>query len=247
MINNISNEELTKINEFSRKNLTPQEVYTFSLILCDNETDRDCERFSIPALETLSKLFVGKTGIFDHSLRSGDQSARIFETMVISDNERKTSCGENYTYILAKAYMIKSEKNKDLIEEIEGGIKKETSVNCAVEKIECSVCGKDIRSSECPHRKGEIYNSQKCVGILTNPTDAYEFSFVAVPAQRNAGVTKHFKVDLTDEFRKEIKELIAQEFKKRFETGKEEKPAPLIPQLQTEQTKKDNGNNEYII
>ncbi len=246
MINNISDEELRKINEFSRKKLTREEVYTFSLILCDNETDRDCERFSIPALETLAKLFVGKTGIFDHSLRSGDQSARIFETMVISDSEKKTGCGENYTYISAKAYMIRSEKNKDLIEEIEGGIKKETSVNCSVEKIECSVCGKDIRSSECPHRKGEIYDSKKCVGILTNPTDAYEFSFVAVPAQRNAGVTKHFKFDLNEEFEREIRELISQELKKRFETN-EEKPAPLVPQLQVEQTKAHSGNNVYII
>ena len=31
-----------------------------------------------------------------------------------------------------------------------------------------------------------------CYGILTNPTDAYEWSFVAVPAQRKAGVTKSF-------------------------------------------------------
>lgn len=28
--------------------------------------------------------------------------------------------------------------------------------------------------------------------MLCEPTDAYEWSFVAVPAQKNAGVTKHF-------------------------------------------------------
>ena len=41
-------------------------MYTFSLRLCDNEVDRDWERFDTAALNTLGDLFVGKSGIFDH-------------------------------------------------------------------------------------------------------------------------------------------------------------------------------------
>ena len=37
----ISPEELGKINRYCRRELTPGEVYTFSVILCDNEIDRD--------------------------------------------------------------------------------------------------------------------------------------------------------------------------------------------------------------
>ena len=33
-------------------------------------------------------------------------------------------------------------------------------------------------------------HGKKCIGELSEPTDAYEFSFVAVPAQPGAGVTK---------------------------------------------------------
>ena len=52
----------------------------------------------------------------------------------------------------------------------------------------CSICGSEYGT--CGHRKGEYYDGQLCCAILKEPLDAYEFSFVAVPAQRNAGVLK---------------------------------------------------------
>ena len=48
----------------------------------------------------------------------------------------------------------------------------------------CSICGSDYGS--CGHRKGESYDGQVCCAILQEPMDAYEFSFVAVPAQKKA-------------------------------------------------------------
>ncbi len=37
--------ELAAINRFAKSPLRAEEVYTFSLRLCDNEVDRDWERF----------------------------------------------------------------------------------------------------------------------------------------------------------------------------------------------------------
>ena len=45
----------------------------------------------------------------------------------------------------------------------------------------------------CGHIRGGTYAGRKCFGILDGATDAYEWSFVAVPAQINAGVTKSFE------------------------------------------------------
>lgn len=185
-------EELALINEFSRKELSEDEVYIFTLTLCDNEVDRDSEKFSLDSLRTLQELFKGKTGITDHSMRSKDQSARIFRTWLESDNSNTIDSGEGYTALKARAYMLKTESNADLIKEIDGGIKKEVSVSCSTEKCICSICGKDLRRHECKHIKGKRYSGKLCYGILTSPTDAYEWSFVAVPAQRKAGVTKSF-------------------------------------------------------
>ena len=188
-------QELELINNYTVKPLSADEVYTFGIVLCDNEIDRDFERFDIPALEKLAELFVGKTGIFDHSMSGRDQTARIFSCRVETDENKVTSAGEKYTKLCARAYMPRSEKNAALIEEIDAGIKKETSVGCSVGRSVCSICGKDGRTDPCAHIKGREYGGKLCHRILCDPTDAYEWSFVAVPAQPAAGVTKSYRAD----------------------------------------------------
>ena len=182
-------EALELISHFARKTPDADKIYTFSVILCDNEIDRDNERFSVESLETLKNMFVGVTGIFDHSMKSSDQTARIYKTELVRDGSKTTLAGEAYTCLKAWCYMLRTEKNQELISEIDGGIKKEVSISCSVDSKICSVCGNDIRSRDCGH----TIRDKSCHVILTNPTDAYEWSFVAVPAQRNAGVAKSMK------------------------------------------------------
>lgn len=207
--NTISSDDLLLINKYSQKELSADEVFTFSVILCDNEIDRDFERFSVKSLDRLAELYIGKTAIRDHSMKSGDQSARTYKTEVICDTERKNSLGEPYVYLKAQCYMPLIEKNKDLIAEIKSGILKEVSVGCAVNEAVCSICGNDTRKSACSHKKGKTYNGKLCFYELEQPTDAYEWSFVAVPAQKNAGVTKKFSGgdDLQIETEKQLKIL----------------------------------------
>jgi hypothetical protein len=50
-------EKLKLLNQFTRRELTEEEVYIFDVILCDNEIDRDFEKFSLSALKTLQELF----------------------------------------------------------------------------------------------------------------------------------------------------------------------------------------------
>lgn len=94
----ITPEEMELINAHTLKELSAEDVFVFKLILCDNEIDRDNEKFTVSALHKLGELFIGKTGIFDHNMKSHDQTARIFSTAVISDETRKTADGETYTY-----------------------------------------------------------------------------------------------------------------------------------------------------
>ncbi|MBO5859984.1 MAG: hypothetical protein J6R20_09460 [Clostridia bacterium] len=225
----ISSEELALIGKFARKELTQDEIYTFSIILCDNEIDRDNEKFTIPALKTLADLFVGKTGIFDHNMSSKDQTARIYATEFVTDETVKTSDGEPYSCVKARAYMVRTEKNKDLITEIEAGIKKETSVGCSVKKISCSICGKNIREDGCSHKKGKIYGGKLCCYLLEDPADAYEWSFVAVPAQKNAGVTKAFVPESSDE----KVAAWAQEYRDELKAALIRDAASVIPEMKS--------------
>lgn len=177
--------QLEAINAQAKAKMTAEQVYVFSLRLCDDQIDRDLERFDTAALPTLAKLFLGKTGIVDHKWSTDGQVARIFETQVVKDGD--------VSYIKAWAYIRRSEHSQELIEDIEAGIKKEISVGCAMGRAVCSICGGEYGS--CGHQKGEHYDGQLCCVILKEPMDAYEFSFVAVPAQREAGVIKGMGVD----------------------------------------------------
>ena len=172
--------QLEAINRHARATLTEDQVYVFSLRLCDDQVDRDFERFDTAALPVLAKLFIGKTGIADHRWSSESQVARIFETQVVAE--------EGTHYIKAWAYIRRGGSNDEIIADIEAGIKKEVSVGCAMGRSLCSICGSDYGS--CGHQKGEAYDGLVCCAILKEPMDAYEFSFVAVPAQPHAGVLK---------------------------------------------------------
>ena len=184
---------MEKINLYTRRAYKAEEVYTFSVVLCDNEVDRDGECFTKETLEELAKLFVGKTGILDHEPTSKNQTARVFDAAVKGIPGKVTSLNEPYAQLTAQAYVPRNDGTKAFIESIESGIRKEVSVGCAVKKRVCSVSGK-------------TYNGKRCVRILSGAADAYEFSFVAVPAQRAAGVVKKFSPRFEEsEKKKEVK------------------------------------------
>ncbi len=195
--NNNNAAALEQLNKFTRRKFTGDEVFIFPVILCDNEVDRDNERFSRKSLDEMAEKFVGVTGIFDHDPKGGNQTARIFSAEVVEES-RENSLGEPYACIKANAYMVRTDSNADLIREIEGGIKKEVSVSCAAERHICSVCGTDRRVKACHHVKGRRYDGKKCFLSLEDISDAYEWSFVAVPAQVRAGVTKKFGEDIPE-------------------------------------------------
>ncbi|MBR4099223.1 MAG: hypothetical protein IKK44_04460 [Clostridium sp.] len=186
----VTEEELVQINRLSRRELTAEEVYTFSVRLCDNQIDRDGERFPRQTLAELAQLFVGKSGIFDHDWSARGQNARIYRTELVEEDGVLADTGEPYCWLKGYAYMVRTGENESLIREIEGGIKKEVSVGCAVERSVCSICGQDWNGGACGHQKGELYEGRLCFVSLERATDAYEFSFVAVPAQPRAGVVK---------------------------------------------------------
>ena len=189
-------EELQAVNAFAKTELTAEDVYVFSVLLCDNDIDRDFERFTNETLKELGELFVGATGICDHDWKSENQVARIYRTELNCDTERKTALGEPYMFLKGYAYMLRTEANAELIRAIDGGIKRETSVGCAVAKSLCSICGEEI--SVCAHEKGREYGGKLCYASLEGAVDAYEWSFVAVPAQRNAGVMKSMNAEVLE-------------------------------------------------
>jgi hypothetical protein len=196
--------DIALINQYAHKELTPEGVFCFPVILCDNDVDRDIERFTKASLDKLAKLFLGKSGLIDHRWSAEKQVARLYRCET-EEMSQKNSLGEPVIVLRGSAYMLRNDANIPLVEAIEGGIVKEVSVGCRMGECTCSICGKQLKldwrtwtyQCETGHIKGEKYEGKMCVGELKDPQEAYEFSFVAVPAQRGAGVTKGAD-DLTD-------------------------------------------------
>lgn len=179
----ITDADLELINRFTRKEYTADELYVFEMRAADTRIDRDFECFDRAALEKMSELYVGKTVICDHAPSTYNQCARIFKGRV---QEAEDGAAE----LTLTAYLPR-EGNDELIGKLDSGIVKEVSVGCAVRKRNCSICGKEF--GNCGHRKGRTYGDKLCSYVLSDVTDVYEVSFVAVPAQPAAGVIKCHK------------------------------------------------------
>ena len=89
----VSPEELELINTWSKKPLTAQEVYVFSVRLCDNEVDRDFERFPAQTLEALARAaFLTKIGRRGDRL-PGFSPSRSFRSRSVSPRQGIPTAG----------------------------------------------------------------------------------------------------------------------------------------------------------
>lgn len=190
-----SESEMEAINEFTLEPLSEDDVYLFKVVACDNDIDRDYERFSDESLSEMAELMKGRTFIKDHRREADNQVARIYRCEVASPEGMMTSDGIPLKQLVVHCYMLDNDANEQLISEIKAGIKKEVSVSFMPNVIRCSICGRDNRKEHCQHYWGKEYEGDVCHFEFQEIADAYELSFVAVPAQKNAGTSKDYAVE----------------------------------------------------
>jgi hypothetical protein len=196
----VTADDMKKINRYTLAPVSAEDVFVFKAVIADNEQDdRNYMPFDLKALQDLYKLYPGKTMLKDHSRRADNQIARVFDTELVQNANKTTELGELHTELHAKIYMLKTESNKDLIAEILGGIKKEVSTSATPTKMICNICGTDNMEKYCRHYPGVNYTiedgsakgtKKRCKMLLSGAKEAYELSFVAVPAQPRAGTHK---------------------------------------------------------
>ena len=196
----ITDADLRKINKYTLNPVSAEDVFIFKATIADNEQDdRNYMPFNLKALQDLKTLYPGKTMLKDHRRTADNQIARIYDTELVQNGNKQTELGELHTELIAKIYMIKTDSNKDLISEIVGGIKKEVSTSTVPEKMVCNICGVDNMKDYCRHWPGVEYDvtdnagksvKRRCKMLLHGAKEAYELSFVAVPAQPRAGTHK---------------------------------------------------------
>lgn len=180
----LNEEELALINQQTLRSLGAEEVFTFRLAACDNQVDRDFERFTEATLEELAQKYVGRPVLRDHNWSAAAQTARVYAGSVEPGEE------EGVRRLVLRCYMPRSEQTAPTIAAIESGILRECSVGLSVKRALCSICGANQRETLCKHIQGREYDGQVCHMDLDGAADAYEVSMVAVSAQPAAGVIK---------------------------------------------------------
>lgn len=156
------------------REVDPNLIYIFPIMLCHNDIDVDYEAFTDKALEQLSDLYVGRHGFVDDF---NFNNARIFDTKIIQPNKNHF-----FKYVLAEVVLFKNEHTERVINYIENTPFIEISIACSVKDRRCSICGKQIY--ECKHLKGSYYDGKLsddvlCFAELNDVTDVYEWAFVA--------------------------------------------------------------------
>mgnify|MGYP000844946907 FL=1 len=180
-------EDLALIARQALRPLAAEEIYTFRLAACNNQVDRDLERFTEPTLEALAKLFVGRPVLLDHKWSAGSQTARVYGAGV-----EEMPGVEGGQQLVLRCYMPRLQGNGDTLAAIETGLLRECSVGVEMERAVCAICGTDRTSAWCEHVKGREYEGKLCYIELDGAADAYEVSLLPVPAQSAAGVVKRY-------------------------------------------------------
>lgn len=190
-------------NKTGTEQLQREDFYVFPLRLSDNIIDRVFDKMSDEFLSELADCCIGLSGIRDHDWQSGNQFARIYKAELIEDGD--------VHYVKVMAYMLTSEY--DTVAKIKAGLLRETSIGFESENDTCSICGAittktdDSQIATCPngHKMGETYDGKMCYNSINKLKDLFEWSLVAVPCQKGAGIInkkltikKGVKMKLTD-------------------------------------------------
>ena len=209
-----SEEQLSRINGFTRKTVTADEVVAFTTLSCNDIIDRDDDQFTTQCVKDFAALEqpfspVGKSFMLDHAYSVQNAVGRIFGV-----DTKKVS---GATFLTNEVYMPNTEQFAPLIEKIDFGISWAVSVGVMLGKDECSLswCKAPFSSwgwwCQNGHDKGLFYekdsdetdswgypapcdpktkNAEKCVRQFSEPRDMYELSQVFLGAQYFAALEK---------------------------------------------------------
>jgi hypothetical protein len=155
-----SDEQLAKINQFTPKTVTADDVVAFTANAMNDLYDRDDEKFTKPTVQEFASLPqpfspIGKTYLVDHDHTVAAKRGRIF------DVSTKTIGGAHF--LRPDIYTPKTEQYANFIEDLDFGMNSFVSVGVVVDKADCSICGAPVRTvfrwswCESGHEKGFYY------------------------------------------------------------------------------------------
>lgn len=130
-----SDEQLAKINQFTRRDVTAEEVVVFPTMSCNDLDDRDDDRFSTQCVKDFAALEgtyspVGKSFMLSHDYTKLPVG-RIFDV--------GTENVDGATFLTNDVYIPNTKQNQDFIENVDFGIYWAVSVGVVLNAAQCTV------------------------------------------------------------------------------------------------------------
>jgi hypothetical protein len=161
------------VNRFALRPLAPDEYAVFTLDLCHNQIDRHFSRFPNEELEVINRLVPGRPLMERHDLKGSLPRGTFFRSELHRDGDLLS--------VRPDVYVLRTRENAGFIQNIEGGVYRETSIGFSFQTPECSVCHKDLRT--CDHIPGRSYGAQTCHYIMRGVLEVIEGSVVPAGSQ----------------------------------------------------------------
>ena len=186
---NDSTPDIELINQFSKAELTAEDIYAFKIRMCDANPDRVNDTMTRTFLDEFAALVSAKSIplLKDHNWSADSQLGRVYKAEVKTDEQ-------GVDYVEGRAYVLASDT--DTVEKIKSGVYKEVSVAFDSTST-CSICGRPMTKDydgvgvcSGSHKAGALYDDQTCLSVLDHCTDVFELSIVAVPCQPQAAIIK---------------------------------------------------------
>ena len=190
-IRNPTSEEYNNIKKYFNSDIGIDKVLVYKIRLCGNLVDRDLDSFTANALKELASKMIGVIGIKNHEADVDNVHSRLYNCYTEIDKSRTNEFGEPLEFVVGEAYTIVSDGNEKFVDGLSAGLFKEVSIGFKEGETLCSICGKP--SGSCGHEVGKIYENEMCIRRINGVEDAYEWSFVPIPAQLECGVVKRFQ------------------------------------------------------
>lgn len=221
--------DLLAISELAMRQMTADEVYVRRLLVANDQTDRDYERFPQEYLDRFAATLPGKPLLLGHEHRNpgiGRIHAAAMETI-----------GKE-NWVSARSYVLRHPQNDFAISQIDAGVWHAVSIGAYCDVLLCDVCGRDYYALErgpdgtrlyCPHIRGERYDGRLCTltwGGDIERVEALETSLVWLGAQIGARVALASAADASrDDVKRSRLESLARQESEEQKREKQSVPA----------------------
>lgn len=209
-----TDEQLEKINQFTRSPKSAEEVVCFNTLSCNDLVDRDDDQFTTQTVKDFLALeqpysSVGKSYMVSHDYTKMPVG-RIYDV--------GTKSVDGNLFLTNEVYMPNTEQYKSFIENVDFGVYWAVSVGVMLGATECNICSSNMINffgwtwcAENGHEKGLSYDPKsdetddygyaapvdpsdskaiKCVQLFKEPKDFFELSQVFLGAQYFASLDK---------------------------------------------------------